>query len=265
MDDERQRPSGASGSICAVTENKIGEDPRQLDLWPAPQPTNNACEADKTRPTPVPGQGIEPKVLPIEPSITVLHAASSRDHAIRAPRGDELMVSAPSAGTQWFHPALVTGALSVALGVGWIGGSSSSRLFAPAPASTSVQQANSSETVRATAKSDREVMARAPKTGKIAGPGITGVDRGHESSRGVQDRAKILPRPIAMPETRPITIEGWTIREVVGGTVVLEGPASVWRATQGDTVPGIGRIDSIVRWGSRWIVATTEGLISTQN
>jgi len=70
---------------------------------------------------------------------------------------------------------------------------------------------------------------------------------------------------VAMPETRPTTIEGWTIREVVGGTVVLDGPSGAWRAAQGDTVPGIGRIDSIVRWGSRWIVATTKGLISTQN
>jgi hypothetical protein len=30
-------------------------------------------------------------------------------------------------------------------------------------------------------------------------------------------------------------------------------------------VPGVGRVDSIVRWGNRWIVATSKGLISTQN
>jgi hypothetical protein len=34
-------------------------------------------------------------------------------------------------------------------------------------------------------------------------------------------------------------------------------------AMRGDTVPGIGRIDSIVRWGNRWIVATDGGLIAT--
>jgi hypothetical protein len=81
------------------------------------------------------------------------------------------------------------------------------------------------------------------------------------NSISMQERAN--PRPAAMPETRPTTIEGWAIREVVGGTVVLQGPSGVWRVTQGDTVPGVGRIDSIVRWGSRWIVATTRGLIST--
>jgi hypothetical protein len=295
MDDERQRPCGETGSICAVPENKFGEDPKQLVLWSAAQPTNNACEADKTGPTRAPGLGAEPKFLLIEPIVTVPQAASSCDHEIRAPLRDEFMVPAPSEGAQWFHPALVTGALAVALGLGWIGGSSSSRFFAPAPASPPVQQTNSSgctsgkETVCVTAKSDWEVTAGAPNAGKFASPRATGDSRGHESSRGtqqasaatnrdalttnttapasaaVQDRAKILPRPAAVPETRPTTIEGWTIREVVGGTVVLEGPGGVWRAKQGDTVPGVGRIDSIARWGSRWIVATTRGLISTQN
>ncbi|HEY7665528.1 MAG TPA: hypothetical protein VH934_20620 [Xanthobacteraceae bacterium] len=66
-----------------------------------------------------------------------------------------------------------------------------------------------------------------------------------------------------MPETRPTTIEGWTVREVSGATVVLQGPDGTWRAARGDTVPGLGRVDSIVRWGNRWIVATTRGLIST--
>jgi hypothetical protein len=66
-----------------------------------------------------------------------------------------------------------------------------------------------------------------------------------------------------VPETKPGTIEGWTVREVAGGTALLEGPNGQWRATNGDTVPGLGRVDSIVRWGNRWIVATSKGLVST--
>jgi len=69
---------------------------------------------------------------------------------------------------------------------------------------------------------------------------------------------------VAVPETRPATIEGWTVLDVRGGTVVLEGPDGVRTAARGDTVPGIGRIDSIVRWGNRWIVATASGLIATR-
>jgi hypothetical protein len=33
---------------------------------------------------------------------------------------------------------------------------------------------------------------------------------------------------------------------------------------RGDTVPGVGTVDSIVRWGNRWIVVTSSGLIATQ-
>jgi hypothetical protein len=287
MDDERPRPP--AGSISEATENKSGVEPKQLVLWSPAQWTNS--EADKARPTRALGQRAESKFLLMEP--IVAGAASPGDHEIRPPRRDEVTVSDSSVHAQWLLPALIIGALAAGVALGWIGGSS--RFFATAPASTPVRQADASGCVReggketgcAAAKSDREAMASGPSTAKIAGPRARMVNRGHESSRGtqqasaaanrdvlttnsitpasIQDRAKILPRPTAVPETRPTTIEGWTIREVVGGTAVLEGPGGVWRVTQGDTVPGVGRIDSIVRWGSRWIVATTRGLISTQD
>jgi hypothetical protein len=74
-----------------------------------------------------------------------------------------------------------------------------------------------------------------------------------------QPRAKLTP----WPDTRPTTIAGWTVRDVTNGTAVLQGPGGVWRATPGATVPGVGRIESIVRWGNSWLVATSSGLIST--
>jgi hypothetical protein len=74
----------------------------------------------------------------------------------------------------------------------------------------------------------------------------------------VRTPTKLTPTP----ETRPTTIEGWTLREVVNGTAVIEGPNGVWKVTPGQTVPGVGRVDSIVRWGNRLIVATSRGLIS---
>jgi hypothetical protein len=66
-----------------------------------------------------------------------------------------------------------------------------------------------------------------------------------------------------VPETRPTTIDGWMLREVVNGTAVLEGPDGVWRAKRGDTVPGVGEVVDIFGWGNRMIVATSRGLIST--
>jgi len=80
------------------------------------------------------------------------------------------------------------------------------------------------------------------------------------------DSAKELrtsPKLIPTPEARPTTIKGWTLREVSNGTAVLEGPNGIWRATPGQTVPGVGTVNSIVRWGNRFIVATSKGLIST--
>ena len=80
----------------------------------------------------------------------------------------------------------------------------------------------------------------------------------------VQPKILPRPRPAPTPDTRPTTIPGWTVREVVGGTVVLEGSDGILKVTRGDTVPGLGRVDSIVRRGNRWIVATSRGLITTQ-
>ncbi len=76
-------------------------------------------------------------------------------------------------------------------------------------------------------------------------------------------RPKMSPRPRPFPETKPATIEGWTVRNVVDATAILEGPGGLWRAKPGDPVPGVGRVESIVRWGDRWIVATSGGLVSS--
>ncbi len=88
---------------------------------------------------------------------------------------------------------------------------------------------------------------------------IVAPSRTASTGAAVKEARKLTPTP----ETRPTTIEGWTLREVVNGTAVIEGPNGVWRVTPGQTVPGVGRVDSIVRWGNRLVVATSRGLIST--
>jgi len=93
------------------------------------------------------------------------------------------------------------------------------------------------------------------------GAAVSGGKQNTRSKRSVHSQGKRVPLPA--PETRVTTIEGWMLREVNNGAAVLEGPNGIWTARQGDTVPGVGRVDSIVRWGERWIVATSGGLIST--
>jgi hypothetical protein len=75
--------------------------------------------------------------------------------------------------------------------------------------------------------------------------------------------ARTVRKLVPYPETKPSTIPGWTVRNVVNGIATLEGPAGTWQAARGDTVPGVGTVNSVVLWGNRWIVATSKGLIST--
>ena len=166
---------------------------------------------------------------------------------------------------------LVAVALVAGFGLGWASGSSWSSAsnvaalnpvqkdaFSPRPETKS---AGRSDAIRKVAST---VSGGSPKP-----PAIPARPES-ESSRTITTGTVTIPTAapvrepmVAAPETRPTTIEGWTVREVRGGAAVLEGPDGVRTASPGDIVPGLGRIDSIVRWGNYWIVATASGLIAT--
>jgi hypothetical protein len=57
-------------------------------------------------------------------------------------------------------------------------------------------------------------------------------------------------------------IANWTVREVLNGTAVLQGPRGLVEVSPGDTIPGIGQVQAIMRSGRRWVVATTKGVIT---
>jgi hypothetical protein len=57
-------------------------------------------------------------------------------------------------------------------------------------------------------------------------------------------------------------IANWTVREVLNGTAVLQGPRGLVEVGPGDTIPGIGQVQAIMRSGRRWVVATTKGVIT---
>jgi hypothetical protein len=160
----------------------------------------------------------------------------------------------------------VAGALLVGIGLGWAGclDWNSSAVVATVPAApkeASFHQAAAKPPTRT-----ESIRKQAPS--------ITASINASKAARAESDSSKSVaallsspaePRPLLMPapETRPTTIEGWSVLDVRGSTAVLQGPDGVRTVTTGDTVPGIGRIDSIVRWGNRWIVATANGLIAT--
>jgi hypothetical protein len=57
-------------------------------------------------------------------------------------------------------------------------------------------------------------------------------------------------------------IANWMVRDVADGKAVLLGPRGTIKVAVGDTIPEIGRVQGIMRSGSRWIVATTKGVIT---
>lgn len=168
---------------------------------------------------------------------------------------------------------LIAGALVAGFGLGWAGGFGWHGSADTAARNPVVQTETSSrrppemksggkaEGVRKTVSTPNSQTLPAVSTVS----GGASVSARPQAAPAIQANVTLTERGpmVPTPETRPTTIEGWIVLDVRGGTAVLEGPDGVRMATRGDTVPGIGRIDSIVRWGNRWIVATDSGLIAT--
>jgi hypothetical protein len=182
---------------------------------------------------------------------------SSRDR-------DGILVSAKLGGerTTW----VIAGALAALFGLGWAGGSNWHRFSNIEAASNPLtQKVTCSRRIRdSEIKSTRKIDGVVRRTTSATSLQSSTASSAIQANTNLSG-ASVAPREtmVPVPETRPTTIEGWTVRDVRDGTAILDGPGGVWTATRGDTVPGVGRIESIVRWGGRWIVATASGLIAT--
>ena len=83
-------------------------------------------------------------------------------------------------------------------------------------------------------------------------------------------RAKATQKPkpaMAKPEMPRMDEKGtanWSVRSVFDDTAVLEGPRGLIAVGPGDTIPGIGQIQAIMRSGGRWVVATSKGVITAR-
>jgi hypothetical protein len=84
-------------------------------------------------------------------------------------------------------------------------------------------------------------------------------------NRSVLPLQSTTPAPSAKgapPSTEPKRIENWILRDVVDGTAILEGPSGLIGVISGDVVPGLGRVESIVRRGGKWSVLTSKGILT---
>lgn len=153
---------------------------------------------------------------------------------------------------------LAASALVAGLGLGWACGVNSTAFNSNTPTETpsrrpaEIKSSGKSDGARRMASTSS--LQTTPAPSMVSPPGAP-------FARAEAMTAREPMAPVA--ETRPTTIDGWTVLEVRGGTAVLDGPDGIRTVARGDSVPGIGRIDSIVRWGNRWIVATASGLIAT--
>lgn len=193
-------------------------------------------------------------------------------------QADALYLLRPNAGPVYVLCFAVAGALALGFGLGWASGSTwygtptviaSTALPKTSPPRTEMKSAPKTESTRKQAALGTAVNSSAKAPNLSVGSVLR--------SDGQTSRTAATPLPPDLPtgsiapreplypapETRPATIAGWTVRDVRGGTAIIEGPDGIRSAMVGDTVPGVGQIESIVRWGNRWIVATANGLIAS--
>jgi len=80
-------------------------------------------------------------------------------------------------------------------------------------------------------------------------------------------KAKVAPKQTSTEAKSGMDVRGianWTVRDALDGKAVLQGPRGSIKVAVGDTIPEIGRVQAIMRSGSRWVVATTKGVITPQ-
>ena len=61
----------------------------------------------------------------------------------------------------------------------------------------------------------------------------------------------------------PQLITTWVVRDVYNGIALLESPHGSIEVTPGEIIPGAGRVKSIERRGSGWVVITTRGVVDS--
>jgi len=198
---------------------------------------------------------------------------------LKTDHDDVLVVRGPF-GDRTRAALLVAAVVVASFGLGWAGGLNwpqfASELGlvevaqqeAPSPRISEARSSGKIEGTRKTASaSDSPAIVGSihKPSALLAGGARPSASLASQANAGPSAAAIAMRQPVvAPPETKPATIPGWTVVDVRDGTAVLEGPDGIRMAARGDTIPGVGRVESIVRWGNRWVIATAGGLIATQ-
>jgi len=103
---------------------------------------------------------------------------------------------------------------------------------------------------RAEATPARDMTGSVPLPTRAPGPAVA---------------ANAPPPVLHAPPTKsaePATVPGWSVRDVYRGVALIQNPRTgIVEVEAGDTVPYLGRIESIRRQDGRWVVVTSKGVI----
>jgi hypothetical protein len=134
---------------------------------------------------------------------------------------------------------------------------------------------SSAQLIKLSDRFDKYERAQAEPAAKLAKL-TEAVDRIERRTPGSQVAARdvtgsIAAPTIAAPTTQPAAeaakpgppvLEAWRVRSVYNGAALIQGRmGSVVEVEPGDTLPGLGRIETIRRQDGRWVVVTSKGLI----
>jgi hypothetical protein len=175
--------------------------------------------------------------------------------------------------------AVVAGIVILAFALGWTGGSIFKSTVSNLQLSPSASKSDLSIANDRAETQPHEMHKPASRSKSAFAATQSGGSRSTTASPAGQSPARLIregnvtllpenmetqPPRLPAPETRPTTVEGWSVRSVGYEGAILVGPDRVWTVKPGDVVPDLGRIDNIVRWGKYWVVGTSSGIVSSE-
>jgi hypothetical protein len=81
-----------------------------------------------------------------------------------------------------------------------------------------------------------------------------------DTTGSIPDNRAAQPADVKMPGK---TVDGWFIRDVYRGHALVESPLGAFDVIPGTQLPGLGRVENVLRQDGRWIVVTPKGLITS--
>jgi hypothetical protein len=137
-----------------------------------------------------------------------------------------------------------------------------------------VARAEQALTAKFAALSERFEQIEKDQAGRIAALTAQLDKRAAPAPAAAPVAAKASPEPMetgsisdakAHAAAKPAATDNWAVREVYDGVAVLEDrKRRLVEVGIGDTVPGVGRVETIERRGRAWAVVTRQGIITAQ-